>query len=133
MEVHQAGETWAGLGRAVRIFKGCISHGISASTSLGTATLCGSVEGLILKTLRTFRTCLVLPYMCCAVSCGAAHSQVGTDRQEDAVCRLCVRNLRLFGRAEVDLLKQGEPQVRDLPHLALFPAAGATAAGADGC
>jgi len=28
------------------------------------------------------------------------------------VFRLCVRNLRLFGRAEVDLLRQGEPQVR---------------------
>lgn len=26
--------------------------------------------------------------------------------------RLCVRNLRLFGRAEVDLMRQGEPQVR---------------------
>lgn len=36
---------------------------------------------------------------------------VGTDRQEDAVFRICVRNLRLFGRAEVDLMKQGEPQV----------------------
>ena len=69
MEVHQAGETWAGLGWAVHVFKGCISHGISAPTSLGTAALCGSVEGLILKTVRTFRTCLVLPYMCCAVLC----------------------------------------------------------------
>jgi hypothetical protein len=29
------------------------------------------------------------------------------------VFRLCVRNLRLFGRAEVDLMHQGEPQVRD--------------------
>jgi hypothetical protein len=28
------------------------------------------------------------------------------------VFRLCVRNLRLFGRAEVDLMKQGDPQVR---------------------
>lgn len=35
---------------------------------------------------------------------------VGTDRQEDAVYRLCVRNLRLFGACEVDLLHQGEPQ-----------------------
>lgn len=35
--------------------------------------------------------------------------QVGTDRQEDAVFRLCVRNLRIFGKVEVDLLQQGAP------------------------
>lgn len=35
--------------------------------------------------------------------------QVGTDRQEDAVFRLCVRNLRVFGKVEVDLLQQGAP------------------------
>eukprot|EP00878_Enallax_costatus_P014904 GHUV01015604.1.p1 GENE.GHUV01015604.1~~GHUV01015604.1.p1 ORF type:complete len:249 (+),score=56.25 GHUV01015604.1:464-1210(+) len=34
---------------------------------------------------------------------------VGTDRQEDAVFRLCVRNLRIFGKVEVDLLQQGAP------------------------
>jgi hypothetical protein len=42
--------------------------------------------------------------------------QVGTDRQEDSVFRLCLRNLRLFGSCEVDLLQQGQPQALVLTH-----------------
>jgi hypothetical protein len=65
----------------------------------------------------------MLPCECfdMSVLCGAVPSlQVGTDRQEDAVFRLCVRNLRLFGRAEVDLMKQGEPQVSRWGQLVLL-------------
>ncbi|WIA22823.1 hypothetical protein OEZ86_009773 [Tetradesmus obliquus] len=56
---------------------------------------------------------------------------VGTDRQEDSVFRLCLRNLRLFGCCEVDLLQQGQPQALVLTHELVHKihAAKATAAG----